>query len=67
MMYPKSVSARKSAKKKTERKADVPGVCCRCGRNGCTDPLDKHHIFCGALRKKSFVREIGPLSQNWMP
>jgi len=53
MMYPKSVSARKSAVKKTKRKADVPRVCWRCGRNGCADPLDKHHLFGGALRKKS--------------
>jgi len=52
-MYPKSVSARKSAVKKTKRKADVPRVCWRCGRNGCVDPLDKHHLFGGALRKKS--------------
>lgn len=27
--------------------------CWLCGRNGCRDPLDKHHIFGGALRKKS--------------
>lgn len=28
-------------------------TCWLCGRNGTTDPLDKHHIFGGAYRKKS--------------
>lgn len=28
-------------------------VCFLCGRNGCGDPLDRHHIFGGGLRKKS--------------
>ena len=27
--------------------------CWLCGRNGHTDPLDKHHIFGGSNRKKS--------------
>ena len=27
--------------------------CWMCGRNGTADPLDKHHIFSGAFRKKS--------------
>ena len=27
--------------------------CFLCGRNGASDPLDKHHIFNGALRPKS--------------
>lgn len=27
--------------------------CFRCGRNGSVDPLDRHHIFGGAYRKKS--------------
>ena len=27
--------------------------CWLCGRNGIADPLDKHHIFGGARRKKS--------------
>lgn len=27
--------------------------CWLCGKNGCHDPLDKHHIFGGANRKKS--------------
>ena len=27
--------------------------CFLCGRNGASDPLDKHHIFGGAYRKKS--------------
>ena len=27
--------------------------CWRCGRNGCADPLDRHHIFGGPFRKKS--------------
>lgn len=27
--------------------------CWLCGRNGRIDPLDKHHIFGGAYRKKS--------------
>lgn len=29
------------------------GVCWLCGRNGSADPLDHHHIFGGAYRKKS--------------
>lgn len=30
------------------------GRCCwLCGRNGMSEPLDKHHIFGGANRKKS--------------
>ena len=28
-------------------------VCFLCGKNGSTDPLDKHHIFGGANRDKS--------------
>lgn len=27
--------------------------CFLCGKNGSSDPLDKHHIFGGANRKKS--------------
>lgn len=27
--------------------------CALCGANGATDPLDRHHVFGGALRKKS--------------
>ena len=27
--------------------------CFLCGRNGCADPLDRHHVFGGGLRKKS--------------
>ena len=27
--------------------------CFLCGRNGSIDPLDRHHCFGGALRKKS--------------
>ncbi len=27
--------------------------CFLCGKNGCSDPLDRHHIFGGGLRKKS--------------
>ena len=27
--------------------------CFLCGKNGTSDPLDKHHIFGGANRKKS--------------
>lgn len=27
--------------------------CWLCGRNGAADPLDKHHLFGGAYRKKS--------------
>lgn len=27
--------------------------CFLCGRNGSQDPLDKHHVFNGAYRKKS--------------
>lgn len=32
---------------------DNPDVCYLCGRLGGFDPLDKHHVFGGALRKKS--------------
>ena len=28
-------------------------TCWLCGSNGCADPLDRHHIFGGANRKKS--------------
>lgn len=28
-------------------------TCWLCGRNGSADPLDRHHIFGGAYRKKS--------------
>ena len=28
-------------------------TCWLCGANGCADPLDRHHIFGGANRKKS--------------
>ena len=35
---------------KTRRAARV---CAICGRNGMGDPLEKHHIFGGAYRKKS--------------
>ena len=28
-------------------------TCWLCGRNGSTDPLDRHHIFGGPYRKKS--------------
>lgn len=28
-------------------------TCWLCGRNGTDDPLERHHIFGGALRKKS--------------
>ena len=27
--------------------------CALCGANGAADPLDRHHVFGGALRKKS--------------
>ena len=27
--------------------------CFLCGRNGCGDPLEEHHVFGGANRKKS--------------
>ena len=29
------------------------GYCWLCGRNGSAEPLDKHHVFGGALRSKS--------------
>lgn len=36
------------------RKFDMgPRECWLCGRNGCGDPLDGHHIFGGCNRKKS--------------
>ena len=28
-------------------------TCVLCGRNGCGDPLDRHHLFEGAYRAKS--------------
>jgi len=28
-------------------------ICWLCGKNGSRDPLDKHHVFGGANRKKS--------------
>ena len=34
-------------------KRDIPRECWLCGRNGCGDTLDKHHIFGGGNRKKS--------------
>lgn len=37
----------------SKKKNDAPRVCWKCGRNGCSDPLDKHHIFGGAFRGKS--------------
>lgn len=33
--------------------ADFVPTCWLCGRNGCGDPLDKHHVFGGSYRKKS--------------
>ena len=53
MMYPKSMSARSGKIKTKKAKVNIPHVCWRCGRNGCADPLDKHHLFGGALRAKS--------------
>lgn len=55
MMYPKSVSARRSAVKRKRVMPEGMGerACWLCGRNGCADPLDRHHIFGGALRRKS--------------
>ena len=32
---------------------DEPAECWLCGKNGMKDPLDKHHIFGNAYRKKS--------------
>lgn len=32
---------------------DDPEVCYLCGLPACGDPLDWHHVFGGALRKKS--------------
>lgn len=34
-------------------KRELPHECWLCSRNGCGDPLDKHHIFGGANRSKS--------------
>ena len=34
-------------------KRELAHECWLCGRNGCGDPLDKHHIFGGGNRKKS--------------
>lgn len=53
MMYPKSLSARGGKAKNRKVKFEAPHECWLCGRNGCADPLDKHHIFGGAMRKKS--------------
>jgi hypothetical protein len=32
-------------------------ACCRCGRNGAADHLDRHEVFGGAMRQKS--KELG--------
>lgn len=32
---------------------DDKSRCYLCGGNGCGDPLDKHHVFNGAMRNKS--------------
>lgn len=34
-------------------KRKLDRACWLCGRNGCGDPLDKHHIFGGSNRRKS--------------
>lgn len=34
-------------------KRELAHECWLCGRNGCADPLDKHHIFGGGNRRKS--------------
>ena len=34
-------------------KRQLERACFLCGKNGCADPLDKHHIFGGSNRKKS--------------
>ena len=34
-------------------KRELPRECWLCGKNGCADPLDRHHIFGGAYRSKS--------------
>ena len=34
-------------------KRPMARVCWKCGKNGQSDPLDKHHIFSGSNRKKS--------------
>lgn len=35
------------------KKKQKPTCCWLCGRNGTGDPLEEHHIFGGASRKKS--------------
>ena len=32
---------------------EAPRVCALCHRNGCGDPLDRHHVFGGANRRLS--------------
>ena len=34
-------------------KYEATRMCALCGRNGCGDPLDLHHVFGGANRKLS--------------
>lgn len=36
-----------------KRRSTEPRYCWLCGANGMGDPLEKHHIFGGANRKKS--------------
>jgi len=38
---------------RTKTAKDLTCECWLCGRNGCGDPLDAHHIFGGANRKLS--------------
>ena len=35
------------------KRYEAERACWLCGRNGCADVLDKHHIFGGAFREKS--------------
>jgi hypothetical protein len=51
---PKPVRSGKRQKEIRRPGAEAaPRTCWLCGRNGCGDPLDKHHIFGGAFRRKS--------------
>ena len=40
--------------------------CWLCGRNGTAEPLDKHHIFGGAYRKKSEKYGLREFGRNYL-
>lgn len=51
---PKPVRSRKRRREHRTCSAEAATkTCWLCGRNGCSDPLDEHHVFGGAFRGKS--------------